>query len=239
MWTKQVTPAPPLSNSDAGLCTMERLSHPQFSVLERFLSQDCKVRTIPSAWNGPGTSSDGACPLKAGAKLPCWALWTPNNKSGFKGASNAARFHGCEPDTPAESAAATPPTNTPHTPTPPTSSATLSDVAAVEGGQPPPNRYCHTIFPPEWRAKDWYVEGWAEGLLPDVHPWTVYVASFVLMWSVLFLPCGFLQFSFWGVLQCTAVCSTLVMFWAVLASTLPPGPMRDSEETPRECLVSY
>ena len=102
---------------------------------------------------------------------------------------------------------------------------TLSDVAAAEGGQPPPNRYCHTIFPPEWRAKDWYVEGWAEGRLPGLHPWPTYIAGYVLVWAILFMPCGRCggdganQIMVLA-MQAAVLCITTVCFWALLASVL-------------------
>ena len=249
VWTKQLIEQPPLSSAassaaapsdDAGPCTVERRSHPQFSILDRFLSRGCSVRTVPSAWNGHGAPSSpdaGACPLKAGAKLPCWALWVANDAGGFEGASGAARFHGCERQTPAESAAAASPT--PSSPRTPGlfdwRSPTLSDVATSEGGEPPPNRYCHTIFPPEWRAKDWYVEGWAEGQLPGRNPWTTYIAGYVLVWAILFMPCGNPVHPHGMMviaMQSAVLCITLACFWALLASFLPPGRLRDSEEAP-------
>eukprot|EP00966_Prymnesium_polylepis_P246720 5706061-Prymnesium_polylepis.2 len=95
------------------------------------------------------------CPLHVGGKLKCWFL---------SAGSDAApgKYHGCGHEDLTDSR-------------PPTLS-TATDLLAGAG---PPNRYCMTIFPPEWRVHDWYVATWLQELA-DFDPRGLLIAGVVL-----------------------------------------------------------
>ena len=104
-----------------------------------------------------------SCPLRVGGMLPCWRLLEANR-------ATASKFHGCTTtaqsgtqsadetgdeagDERDASAALLPP------------NASMSAVIARVASVGPPNPTCATIFPPAWRASDWYVASLTDGLM--------------------------------------------------------------------------
>jgi len=133
-----LSPTPTPSNGTRRLAEDSGEFPPEFTCLER----DGDLPPECGVRKPPSDWS-ASCPLSVGAQHTCYYMPT---------VGEAGKIHGCNMPTVGEAG---------------DNAGELSAATTTNNGEGPPNPYCMSLFPPTWRATDWYVAHKLDALNQD------------------------------------------------------------------------